>query len=222
MVIDSSIVCGLLSVWREEQQLRLQHHARLPAAPCRDQHEVRVCARVVPARGGCVSAPAGAHGACRADRSAAPAYGQGRTRRRSAAHTPRTRRDRPACSRSRCAQWLLHRPVRLLRTRRESRADWRRRRRTRWRAEAPVFAQVAGDDGKVFRQMVHVNIFPRLRGGVRQDLKAGHAHVGMIPQEQQAQRAAAGPEVAHGGPARQTAEIGQHHRVRRQAEAARL
>ena len=48
MVIDSSIVCGLLPVWREEQQLRLQHHARLPAAPCRDQHEVRVCARVVP------------------------------------------------------------------------------------------------------------------------------------------------------------------------------
>ena len=83
-----------------------------------------------------------------------------------------------------------------------------------------MFAQVAGDDGKVFRQMVRVNIFPRLRGGVRQDLKAGHAHVGMIPQEQQTQRAAAGPEVAHGGPARQTAEIGQHHRIRRQAEAA--
>ena len=48
MVIDSPCFGGLLSVWREEQQLRLQHHARLPAAPCRDQHEVRVCARVVP------------------------------------------------------------------------------------------------------------------------------------------------------------------------------
>ena len=57
------------------------------------------------------------------------------------------------------------------------------REKVRYQGE-PVAAVAAGADG------LEIDGSPRLRGGVRQDLKAGHAHVGMIPQEQQAQRAA--------------------------------